>query len=201
MRKWRAENQGRIIKQRKNQTPQQVEMDENTARLDMRDYRVERKDEIKARQARQDARTPDEGKGKRNCPRYGCRTIERQSFSSQEETPSPSKIEREIPEGVETSDQDLHVRKSTRYLSRSEPVPAALIYYSSYIPDVHGIASDSGYILAAVSGPARSARDIAILCSYTWAFNAKQTSFGFLLTSSATSEYIHGKQWHYRAKN
>lgn len=116
-------------------------------------------------------------------------------------TPSPSKTEREIPEGVETSDQDLHVRKSTRYLSRSEPVPAALIYYSSCIPDVHGIASDSGYILAAVSGPARSARDIAILCSYTWAFNAKQTSFGFLLANSATSEYTHGKQWHYRTKN
>lgn len=58
-----------MIEQRKNQTPQQVEMDKATARLNMRKHRMGRKDEIKARQARQDARTPDEGKGG-SCPRY-----------------------------------------------------------------------------------------------------------------------------------
>lgn len=72
---------------------------------------------------------------------------------------------------------------------------------SSYIPDGHGSASDSGYILAAASAPARPARVIAMLCSYTSAFNGKQYSFDFLLANTATGEYIHEKQGHYRAKN
>lgn len=52
---------------------------------------------------------------------------------------------------------------------------------SSYILDGHGSTSDSGYILAAASAPARPARVIAMLCSYTSAFNGKQYSFDFLL--------------------